>query len=320
MQTMPESISSSTPDFDQLRAFELVARALSFTVAARTLQLDASVVARRIGALEQRLGVRLFARTTRRMALTEAGQAYLARVQPALEELTSAEAEARERRHRASGLLRVSIPLGFGRRWIVPLLPQFLREHPDIDLDARFADRYVDLIDERFDLALRLGTLAESGLVARKIRDYTRGVYASPAYVERFGMPRSPFDLAGHRGLGFSGNDRPSQWTLSNGRRRCVVSVPLRMISDDASCLVASAAEGVGIVAATDWLVHDEVADGRLIRLLPRFAVGQPGAAYVVMPTTRFVPGKTRAFADWIVDAVRTLPPWAQRARRVNRS
>lgn len=313
---MHQSTSLAPPDLDHLRAFVHVAQTLSFTTAARALELDASVVARRIAALERRLGVRLVERTTRRMMLTEAGQAYLLRVQPALEELAAVEAETRERGHRPAGLLRASLPATFGRLWIAPLLPAFLAKHPDIDLDLRFADRYVDLVAERFDVAVRLGVLAESGLVARKIRDYARGVFAAPAYLKRHGTPERPDDLAEHCGLSFAGFDRPSQWTLSRGHRQRVVDVPLRMVSDDSSVLIAAAAAGAGVVVATDWLVHAEVLAGKLMRVLPEWTVGAPGAAYLVMPSMRFVPGKTRAFADWIVEALRALPPWGRRSRR----
>lgn len=316
---------AALPDLEHLHAFACVAQTLSFTAAARALELDASVVARRIAALEQRLGVRLLERTTRRMTLTEAGAAYLARMQPAVEELAAAEAETRERVQRPSGLLRVAVPDGFGRQWIAPLLPDFMAMYPDLALDVRFADRYVDIVAERFDLAIRPGVLAESGLVARKIRDQVRGLYAAPRYLVVRGTPKKPDDLSAHAGLGFTGFERPSQWTLSpttraRGRKPIVVDVPLRLRSDDSSVLVSTAVAAVGIVAATDWLVHREVSDGRLVRVLPAWTVGAPGAVYLVMPSTRFVPGKTRAFADWIVDRLRTGPEWGPVSGTTSRS
>ena len=315
---MPESLNAALPDLDHLHAFACVAQTLSFTAVGRALALDPSVVARRIAALERRLGVRLVERTTRHMMLTEAGLAYLRRMQPALEELFAAEAEVRERGSRPAGLLRIALPAGFGRMWVAPLLPRFMTQHPDLVLDVRYSDRYVDLVAERFDLAIRLGALAESNLVARKIRDQVRGLYASPRYLARHGVPRRPEDLAAHGGLSFAGFDRPSQWALSSSvgarpGRSVVVDVPLRMISDDSSTLVAAAVESLGIVVATDWLVHREVMAGRLVRVLPRWTIGSPGAAYLVMPSTRFVPGKSRAFTDWIVDALRDLPAWGKR-------
>ena len=312
------------PDLDQLHAFACVARTLSFTAAARVLDLDASVVARRIAALEHRLGVRLLERTTRRMAMTEAGAAYLARMQPAIEELFAAEAETRDRGSRPAGVLRVALPASFGRLWIAPLLPRFIAAHPAIALDLRFGDRYVDLVAERFDLAIRLGVLAESGLVARKIRDQVRGLYAAPAYLARHGGPRRPVDLSTHAGLSFAGFERPSQWLLtpSSRARRAepiVVDVPVRLLSDDSTALVEAAVQGAGIVVATDWLVHREVVDGRLVRVLPNWTVGLAGAVYLVMPSTRFVPGKSRAFADWIVAALREQPAWSPQPVRSSR-
>lgn len=307
---MPESSSLDLPDLAHLDAFVRVAETLSFTQAGRLLELDGSVVARRIASLEKRLGVRLLERTTRRMTLTEAGDAYLRRMLPAIEELVVAEAETREHGHRPTGLLRVAAPATFGRRWIGPLLPIFIAAQPDIALDVRFADRYVDLVAERFDCAIRLGALAESGLVARRVRGYVRGLYASPRYLERHGIPRRPDDLAAHAGLSFAGFERPSRWTLVRGRRSATVELPMRMVSDDSSVLVDAAVAHAGVVVATDWLVHRELIERSLVRVLPEWTVGVPGAVHLVMPSTRFVPGKTRVFADWIVDSLRALPAW----------
>jgi len=318
---MSESLAVELPDLERLHAFACVAQTLSFTAAARALELDPSVVARRIAALERRLGVRLLERTTRRMTLTEAGDGYLRRMQPALEELIAAEAEARERGPRPAGLLRIAIPAAFGRLWIAPVLPQFMKAYPDIVIDVRFEDRYVDLVAERFDLAIRLGSLTESGLVARKIRDQVRGVYAAPRYLARYAPLKRPEDLSALAGLSFAGFERPSQWTLSPASRTSnakpvVVDVQMRMLADDSTAVVGAAVEGAGVVVATDWLVHHEVLAGKLVRVLPAWTVGLPGAIHLVMPSTRFVPGKTRAFADWIVDRLRGLPAWGRRPAR----
>ncbi len=298
MQTMQQS--SPQADLDHLRAFVAVASHLSFAKAAKALDKDSSVITRRVHALEQHLKVRLFERTTRRMTLTEAGQMYLGRVQTALEELELAESELQARRSHPHGVLRVSLPLTYGRLWIAPLLPGFLERYPEVHLDARFSDRYVDLIEEGFDVAVRLGSLPDSGLVARKVGEWQRRLYASPAYLKRWGVPKSPAELAQHRGLAFAGSECPSTWTFTRGREKVKVDIPPIMTSDDATALAIAAEAGVGLAVATEFLVSEQVEKGSLVPVLPDWTAGAPGGVHVVFSSSRLLPGKTRAFVDWI--------------------
>ncbi len=298
MQTMQQS--SLQTDLDHLRAFVAVASHLSFAKAAKALDKDSSVITRRVHALEQHLKVRLFERTTRRMTLTEAGQMYLGRVQTALEELELAESELQVRRSHPHGMLRVSLPLTYGRLWIAPLLPGFLERYPDVHLDARFSDRYVDLIEEGFDVAVRLGTLRDSSLVARRIGEWHRRLYASPAYLKRWGVPKTPAELPQHRGLAFAGSECPSTWTFARGRERVKIDIPPVLTSDDATALVIAAEAGLGLTISTEWLVHEQVERGILVPVLPDWTAGATGGTHVVFSSSRLLPGKTRAFVDWI--------------------
>lgn len=298
MQFMQQS--NLQADLDHLRTFVAVAKHLSFAKAGRELEKDSSVVTRRIHALEQYLKIRLFERTTRQMMLTEAGRSYLVRVRAALEELELAESELQARRSHPHGLLRVSLPLTFGRLWISPLLPDFLKKYPEVELDVRYSDHYVDLIEEGFDVAIRLGILRDSSLVARKLGEWQRGLFAAPSYIKRHGMPQTPKELAQHKGLAFAGAECPSDWIMTRGRERVKVSIPTVMTTDDATTLAIAAEAGCGIVVATEWLVRDQVARGKLVPVLPDWLAGPPGGIYTVYSSARLLPSKTRVFIDWI--------------------
>ncbi|HJV97040.1 MAG TPA: LysR family transcriptional regulator [Albitalea sp.] len=290
---------------DDIQAFVAVAQSGSFSAAAQRLAKDASTVSRRVAALERRLGVRLIARTTRRLAITEAGTSYVARMASVLEEMANADAEISARGDRPQGLLRLALPRTYGRLWLAPLLPRFMARYPEVQIDARFSDQFVDLVGEGFDVAVRLGALPDSTLVARKLGDIRRGLYASTGYLRAHGTPSAPNDLLQHRCLGFAGFQRSAEWALQKAKQRLTVSVPLVLQSDDADSLLTAAAEGAGIVVATDWVVAKHPARNRLQPVLPAWTLGPPGAVYVVTPSARFLPAKTRVFIDMVMQALR---------------
>lgn len=173
--------SREPPRLEQLEAFAAVAETGSFTTAARKLGRDASVISRRLSQLDEQLGVRLMSRTTRRVTLTEAGKLYYRRIQVILDELAQANREASDIATSPQGVLRVSLPVTFGRQWIAPLLPAFLKQHPQIRIDAHFSDRRVDLVADGFDIAIRVGTLRDSSLTVRKIASYRQARHAALA-------------------------------------------------------------------------------------------------------------------------------------------
>lgn len=195
--------------------------------AATVLRRDASLISRRVSALEARLGVRLLARTTRRVAVTEAGAAYLRRVQAILAELAAADAEAADRAAAPRGVLCLAVPAAFGRMWVAPLLPGFLAAYPAIRIELRHADRYVDLVAEGFDAAIRVGALQDSGLVARRLASFRRLLCASPAYLSAHGTPATPEALEHHACLGLDGTacGRTGRCGGALSGRRCVQAV-----------------------------------------------------------------------------------------------
>lgn len=301
---------------EEMEAFAAVAESGGFATAAKRLGRDASVVSRRVVALEARLGVRLLARTTRRISVTEAGTAYLRRVQVILAELAAADGEAMDQAAAPRGLLRLALPAAFGRIWIVPLLPGFLASHPAIRVEVRLADRVVDVVAEGFDAAVRIGTLSDSGLVVRSLAPLRRLLCASPGYLLARGSPDTPDALARHTCLGFTGLRSWPDWPLRRGTERVSVRVDCRVVSDDSEALTVACVGGAGVMVASDWLVGRELADGRLVRVLPDWSLDEGDTLNAVLPPGRLVPAKTRAFVDWVAAAFTPPPPWSQARSR----
>jgi DNA-binding transcriptional LysR family regulator len=304
--------------FEETASLAAVAEHGSFARAAAALGRDPSVVSRRVSALERRLGVRLLERTTRRLSLTEAGAALARQARAALAALAEAEEEASALGGTPRGLLRLALPGSFGRMWVAPLLPGFLAAHPEVRVDARFSNRYVDLVAEGFDAAVRVGTLPDSGLVARRVATHRRVLCAAPAYLAARGVPAEPRDLERHACLGFTWFASHPDWSFAREGRRVIVRAAANapLTADDGEALVHAAVAGVGIMLASDWLVGRELGDGRLVPLLEAWTHDKEGAVHAVVPSGRLLAGKTRAFLDWIAARFAPVPPWRRWAAR----
>jgi len=290
---------------EEVQTFVVVAQSGNFSAAASRLGKDGSTVSRRIGALEARLGLRLFERTTRHVALTEPGAAYLARMTAVLDEIADADAQMSSHRNVPQGLLRVTMPRSYGRLCVAPLLPAFLARHPGVRVEAHYADHFVDLVGEGFDVAIRLGQLRDSTLVARRLATFGRRLVASSAYLRRHGTPRRPQELQRHQCLGFAGHERGSAWVLRKAEQRVDVPIAAALVADDAETLVAAAAEDAGIAIATDWLLEKHPARKRLVPVLRDWAVGDDSAVHAVTPAARFLPAKTTVFIDMVTQHLR---------------
>ncbi len=301
---------------EEIEAFAAVAESGSFAAAGRRLGRDSSVLSRRVTALEARLNVRLLARTTRHVSVTEAGSGYLARVQAILAEWAAADAEASRGAAAPRGVLRLAFPAAFGRMWVAPLLPDFLATYPDIQIDAQYGDRYVDITADRVDAAVRVGLLPPSGLVARRLARFSRLLCASPAYLAARGAPTRPEDLAGHACLGFTRHRFWPNWPLRRGSERVEVRVKGPLVSDDGEALATAAVAAAGIMLASEWLVTRELVAGRLVRVLPDWSIEDDAADSVnaILPPGRLVPAKTRAFVDWMAAGF-TPAPWSASGR-----
>ncbi|WIX26159.1 LysR family transcriptional regulator [Xanthomonas arboricola pv. corylina] len=291
-------------EFEQITAFLAAVEHGGFTAAGQALGRDGSILSRRVTALEKRLGVRLMERTTRRLALTEAGEAFHQRMRGALQALKEIEQDTAAAATGVRGTLRIALPATFGRMWVAPILPAFLAAYPDLVVGTAFEDRYVDLVAESFDVAVRIGTLTDSRLVARRLAPSRRLLCVSPAYLQAHGTPVRPADLAQHACLGFSRLASHPFWHLRDGDKATAIRIAGPLVTDDAQSLVQAAVSGAGIAMVSDWLAGPELCSGRLVPVLPDHPVENNETVYLVHPSARLVPAKTRAFADWIVGSL----------------
>ena len=291
---------------DSLRTFVAVADAGGLARAARQRGCSAPAVTRAIAALEKRLGTPLLLRTTRSLRLTEAGEAFLTDCRRILGELDAAEAAVSGRREEPQGVLSVTAPATFGRRHVAPVLLDFLATQPAVSARAFFVDRVVHLIDEGYDVALRIAQLPDSGLTAVPVGRLRRVVVASPAYLESYGEPRTPSDLAAHQAIGFSLDGQGQlRWLLAGGR-----DVPLprqRLVVNSVDAKVAAACAGFGLAVALAYQVTDEVRDGRLRVLLAEHEP-PPVPVHLVYPAGRMAAAKVRAFVSFAAERLRQVP------------
>jgi DNA-binding transcriptional LysR family regulator len=294
---------------DEVAAFLAVVEARSFTAAGHLLGRDASIISRRVSALEARLGVRLLERSTRRVAPTEAGLRFSEKMRAATDAMEEAEAEASEASSAATGTLRLSLPAAFGRLWIAPMLPDFLRAYPKVSIEAEYADRYVDLVAEGFDVAIRLGQLQDTRVIAKKLAAHRRLICAAPSYLATQGTPQVPADLGKHACLSFSRLAGHPEWRFRQGDKVSAVRVSGPLTADDNQSLVTAALAGMGIVMCSDWLAAPERAAGHLKPVLTDWSVEGEGSIHVVRPSARLTAAKTRSFVDWISERLKQ-PPW----------
>jgi len=294
---------------EQLSAFVEVARWQSFAQAARHLERHVSAVSRAVAALEDRLGVRLLQRTTRRVTLSDAGRDYFKRCETLLAEFDGADAAVRDHAGALRGNLRVSAASGVGQTLFAPIVPEFLAAHPLLTLDLRLTNRYVDLVDEGYDLALRVGTLAaDSRLVARRLAPSRRVLLASPAYLERRGWPRTPQQLRDHDCLVLDAGTRPQRWELQRANTHAAIDVAGPLRSNNAFVLLNASRAALGISLLSESVAGPDMARGELCRVLPGW-VSAEQSIYAVYPSARFIPAKVRAFVDFVAARLRAAEP-----------
>ncbi|MGE0004103.1 MAG: LysR substrate-binding domain-containing protein [Parvibaculaceae bacterium] len=287
-----------------MTAFVAVCETGSLTAAARRLGVSPPVMSRQIGALESRLGIRLFHRTTRRISLTDAGARYLERARRILADLDEAERAAQSERSEPSGRLSVTAPLIFGRLHVAPLLARFVGHHPKVTVELSLSDRFVNLVEEGHDLAIRIGHLPDSQSIARRFGETRRALVASPAYLAKTGLPRHPHDLDRHDIVAFMPGTPPFDWQFG-AQGDLKVRVAPRFVTNSGDTAIALALDGVGIARVLYYQVREAVAEGRLVEVLPAFAP-DPMPIHAVYPSARLLSGKVRAFielmsemADW---------------------
>jgi DNA-binding transcriptional LysR family regulator len=285
--------------FTSMQVYCRVVARNGFSRAARDLRMSPAMVTRHVSDLEQSLGVRLLNRSTRKVSPTEAGIDYYRECLNLLDALEEIESSLAAGERRPEGLLRVSCPLDFGVIRMAPMLAGYLERHPGMRLDVDFNDRKVNLVEEGFDLAVRIGDLDDSSLVARRLASIDMVCCAAPAYLERYGEPRLPEDLARHRCLTYSYAAAGNDWCFEGDGSRYVVRVHGPLHASNGRAVVQVATAGCGVVLKPLFMVERELADGRLVRLLEGFRVPSV-AIYAVYPHRSFLPVRVRSFIDFL--------------------
>ncbi|MEI9804195.1 MAG: LysR family transcriptional regulator [Pseudolabrys sp.] len=294
-----------------LEVFAKVAAAGSFSAAGRALGLSQTMVTKHIAALEARLGMKLFHRSTRRLSITDAGRTYLEASERILADMEAADAAVAAERVEPRGLLRLNAPVAFGARQIAPLLNEFATAHPHVTVELGLNDRLVDLAEEGWDLAIRIGSLSDSSMIARRLAPCRTVVCAAPAYLEAHGMPRRVSELAGRNCLGYTlsrltGADR---WTFG-ARGDVTVKVSGNLRANNGDALRAAAIAGQGIIYQPSFVVAGDLRSGRLVALTLDHPTVEFGGIYAVYLPDRHPPAKVRAFIDFIADHFLPEPPW----------
>jgi DNA-binding transcriptional LysR family regulator len=294
----------------QIESFVSVANKGSLTAAAQAEGVAPAVIGRRIDALEERLGVKLLVRTTRKISLTHEGAGFLEDCQRLLADLANAEAGVSAGGVKASGQLRITAPAGFGRRHVAPLVPKFLEAHPDMRLSLNLADRVIDIVHEGYDCAVRVGDLPDSSLVSIRLADNRRMCVATPAYLERAGRPTKPSDLMKHQCLTLSSDASQSRgWAFTVDGQVTHLRPGGRLDCSDGQVLHDWCVAGLGIAWRSTWEVEQEVADGRLVSVLDNFAA-PPNGIYVVLPQRKHLPLRLRLWIDYLKATYKSASYW----------
>jgi DNA-binding transcriptional LysR family regulator len=285
-----------------MRAFARVAEERSFTAAAERLGITRGMATRYVAQLEEHLGARLLNRTTRRVSLTEAGAAYLERCSQLLADLEEAEAVATAHVAEARGTLRVTCALAFGVRYVAPLIGDYMQAHPRVVVDLSFNDRTVDLVEEGYDVAVRIGALPNSSLSARRLASTRMVVCAAPAYWRRRGRPATPEDLAEHDALHYVYSATSDEWRFADatGAPRNV-RIRHRLRANNGDALLRAAISGLGVVQLPSFMVHDVLTRGELEAVLGEFCAPELGV-HAVYPARRLLAAKVRCFVDYLAD------------------
>ena len=286
---------------DAMKLFVRVAELGSFAAVAQQLGVARSVVTRQIAALEAHLGVKLMARSTRRLSLTSAGTAYLEKCRVILNLVESAETDVAAERSAPRGNIRVSLPLSFGLKRLAPLLLEFSQRYPEVGLDMDYTDRRVKLIEEGIDLSIRITRKLDGGDIARRIGSGHLLVVASPEYLARHGRPQHPSELIHHECLGYTSGGALQVWQFMIDGQLLSFPVRSRIHANNGDVLTAAAVQGLGITLQPDFIIDDYLADGRVETLLTDFTIPELGI-FAMLPSNRHVPHRVRVLMDFLAE------------------
>ncbi|MBV7482093.1 LysR family transcriptional regulator [Bordetella sp. BOR01] len=294
--------------FEEMRVFTTVVEAGSFVKATETLRMSKAGVSRHVTELESRLGVRLLQRTTRRQSLTEEGQLFYERCKALLAEVEDAETEVTSRSGEVGGLLRINAPLTFGVRHLAALWAAFKAQHPQLILDITLADRVVDLVEEGYDVAVRISQLADSTLVSRRLACTRMVLCATPQYIQMRGHPEHPRELTMHPTIAYTYWTGRDEWRFHGPEGEVSVRIqPIMRANNGDTCMEAALA-GLGVILQPTFLVGDALRAGTLVELMPQYRCVELGI-YAIYPTRRHVPPRVRALVDFLSGHF-AQPPW----------
>ncbi|MDJ0701233.1 MAG: LysR family transcriptional regulator [Woeseiaceae bacterium] len=303
--------------FEDLQAFVAVVETGSFTAAAERLDAAKSAVSRRVAGLEQRLGVQLIRRTTRRLDITDSGHSFYEHSARILADLDEAESAVRQQHGRLHGVLRIALPLSFGIRHMHEPIANFSKRHPDVTFELDLNDRRIDLLEEGLDVALRIGRLRDSSLIARRLFDVRAVVCASPGYIARNGRPETPGDLVNHACMVYSNIADPDRWVCEDrDGNEISIRVPAFMRCNSGDLLIEAASRDLGIIVTPTFIAADAISSGEVEPLLTEYRWPET-PAYAVYPPTRHLSYRVRAFIDYLADYFSGEPSWDSDCDRV---
>jgi DNA-binding transcriptional LysR family regulator len=297
-------------DLNDIIVFTKVAETKSFTGAADALGLPKSTVSRKLAQLEERLGVRLVQRTTRKLALTEIGEAYYERCQRIVSDIHSAEQLVTDMQASPRGRLRITASVDFSTRFLGGIIAEFLAANPEINIELEATDRLVDLIEDGFDLAVRIGPMPESTLIARRLASLSLVLCASPAYIAARGMPSSIDELDEHDHVLFTPSSRNQTWTLVNGDQTYEFGRPARLASNNFGTVVDVTRRGSGIALISEFIIRGEIKAGTLVEVLPQWRT-RPSDVHAVYPARQNLPPRLALFLEHLTKSLNPAP-WSQ--------
>jgi DNA-binding transcriptional LysR family regulator len=296
--------------FLEMQAFAAVVETGSFVRGADALQMSKSAVSRLVAELEDRLGVRLLQRTTRKLSLTREGEVFLERCKDLLSAVADAEDEVTRHAGEVIGDLRISAPVTFGLTHLAPLWPVFMAQHPKVTLDLTLADRFVDLVDEGYDMAIRIARLADSSLVSRHLASTRLILCATPRYLQEHGAPAAPSDIADHPVFAYKLLATGEHWHFTGPQGAVTVKVNPRLRSNSGDSCREAALQHQGIILQPSFLVGSQLVSGELVEVLPQFRSAELGI-YAVYPSRKQLAPKVRRLVDFLVESFRS-PAWPE--------